>query len=95
MIVNTNINIFRIVSGYYLFFKSLDYRKPFAEMDYSVFLSTMVLFATVNWGTANPQPMLFNTKVAKLSDKIGPLQKHHSLKDISQELERKSRNISM
>ena len=64
-------------------------------MDYSVFLSTMVLFATVNWGTANPQPMLFNTKVAKLPDKIGTLEKHHSLKDISQELERKSRNISM
>ena len=64
-------------------------------MDYSVLLSVMVLFTTANWGTANPQPMQFNTKVAKLSDKIGTLKKHYSLKDISQELERKSRNISM
>ena len=64
-------------------------------MDYSVFLSVMVLYGTANWGTANPQPMQFNTKVAKLSDKIGTLKKHYSLKDISQELERKSRNISM
>ena len=64
-------------------------------MDYSVLLSVMVLFTTANWGTANPPPMLFNTKVAKLSDKIGTLKKHYSLKDISQELERKSRNISM
>ena len=64
-------------------------------MDYSVFLSVVVFFATVNWGTANPQPMQFNTKVAKLSDKIGTLKKHYSLKDISRELERKSRNISM
>ena len=64
-------------------------------MDYSVFLSAMVLFGTANWGTANPQPMQFQIKVAKLSDKIGTLKKHYSLKDISQELERKSRNISM
>ena len=55
----------------------------------------MVLFGIANWGTANPQPMQFNTKVAKLSDKIGTLKKHYSIKDISQELERKSRNISM
>ena len=64
-------------------------------MDYSVFLSVMVLYGTANWGTANPQPMPFQIKVAKLSDKIGTLKKHYSLKDISQELERKSRNISM
>ena len=64
-------------------------------MDYSVLLSVMVFFGTATWGTANPQPMQFNTKVAKPSDKIGTLKKHYSLKDISQELERKSRNISM
>ena len=64
-------------------------------MDYSVNLPVMVLLTTANWRIANPQPMQFNTKVAKLSDKIGTLKKHYSLKDISQELERKSRNISM